>query len=704
MGTGTRGPVGMTGMRALTGAPSLPLPRRSSDDVAVTENGAIFTMTGGSQQWQQRDSAMVEREAHALPLVVALNCLEHCRLEQDALAGIAEFRHVGLTQVTEGKIEGAMAVLTSSLAYLPGAAQRRLKPWQLILCLSCVDKAVDSALASELGLQLIHVDSKRVEEVADTTLALILGLLRHTHVLARKGHASAAGWLGTTQSVCTGMHRCKGLVLGIVGASATACAVAVRSLAFRMVVVYFDPENVEAQHGSKRRLPVAAKKVNSLKELLASSDIVSLHCALTNDTVQLINPESLESMKRGAILVNTSSSHLLDDCAVKQAIIDGKLAGCALDGVEGPHWLEAWVREMQNVLVLPRSAEYSEEVWLEIREKAVAVVRSYLVTGAIAADVANSDDDEYYDTFTQEVRAESVKESMREEEPKHHPDEVTTSGSEYRPSQMVFQAQDTRSLGQDSGLESPSLKQHEAGYGNQGRGSGKKAKKRSGRRKSQHNLDSFQVQDREIDWIAPSRDDQGAGASASAGASVGGSARESRPNNSEARFGSPREGNLKAIIEVPPLMSGREQVTGMASMGFAIDQLKEGYVIALHAVPGGGYYVARQRGPGRGWCLDIMFDVTPRDPASQFLVVVRNRDRIGLRSLAAGGKLLQANKKLELVFVNHTFDVWESWIVEGRHLDNCSLTNSRFRSVTMQVSMKILAAVGEEDGIARWLS
>ena len=264
---------------------------------------------------------------------------------------------------------------------------------------------------------------------------------------------------------------------------------------------------------------------------------------------------------------------------------------------------------MQNVLVLPRSAEYSEEVWLEIRAKAVAVARAYLLTGAIAADIANSDDyDEYYDTFTQEPRTESVKESLREEDAKHHPAEVTTSGSEYRPSQMVFQA---RSL--DSGLESPDLKQHDAGHVNQGRGSGKKAKKRAGRRKSQHNLDSFQVQDREIDWIAPPRDD----------------ASESRPGNSEARFGSPREGNLKAIIEVPPLMSGgREQVTGMASMGMAIDQLKEGYVIALHAVPGGGYYVARRRGPGRGWCLDIMFDVTPRDPASQFLVVVRNRVRL----------------------------------------------------------------------------
>lgn len=79
------------------------------------------------------------------------------------------------------------------------------------------------------------------------------------------------------------------------------------------------------------------------------------------------------------------------------------------------------------------------------------------------------------------------------------------------------------------------------------------------------------------------------------------------------------------------------------------------------------------------------------------------QERIGLRSLAAGGKLLQANKKLELVFVNHTFDVWESWMVDGANLADCSLTNSKFRSVNLDVSVEILAAVGEDDGVARWL-
>lgn len=83
-----------------------------------------------------------------------------------------------------------------------------------------------------------------------------------------------------------------------------------------------------------------------MRELLAASDIVSLHCSLTTETVQLVNADALQHIKPGAILVNTSTSHLLDDCALKQALIDGTIMGCALDGVEGPQWMEAWGKEV----------------------------------------------------------------------------------------------------------------------------------------------------------------------------------------------------------------------------------------------------------------------------------------------------------------------------------------------------------------------
>ncbi|MCO5590771.1 hypothetical protein L7F22_044746 [Adiantum nelumboides] len=285
-------------------------------------------------------------EAPSLPpLIVALNCLEDYHLEEEALAGVAQIQHVGLQQVPEGKIEAAIAVLLHSLSFLPRAAQRRLQPWQLILCLGSVDKAADSSLASELGLHLLHVDTGRAEEIADTVMALVLGLLRHTHVLAERGLSNLGGWLGTIQPVCRGMRRCRGLVMGIVGRSASACALASRTLAFKMKVLYFEVEEGKdgILHG-RLNFPATAKRVETLKELLAASDVVSLHCSLTTETVQIINADALQHIKPGALVVNTSSSHLLDDCALKQALIDGTVAGCALDGVEGPQWMEAWVR------------------------------------------------------------------------------------------------------------------------------------------------------------------------------------------------------------------------------------------------------------------------------------------------------------------------------------------------------------------------
>lgn len=117
--------------------------------------------------------------------------------------------------------------------------------------------------------------------------------------------------------------------------------------------------------------PASARRMETLNDLLAASDIVSLHCALTNETIQILNAECLQHIKpgtllsekslqrsltslifleidifcvcAGAFLVNTGSCQLLDDCVVKQLLIDGTLAGCALDGAEGPQWMEAWV-------------------------------------------------------------------------------------------------------------------------------------------------------------------------------------------------------------------------------------------------------------------------------------------------------------------------------------------------------------------------
>lgn len=118
--------------------------------------------------------------------------------------------------------------------------------------------------------------------------------------------------------------------------------------------------------------PSAARRMDTLNDLLAASDLVSLHCTLSNDTMHTLNAECLQHIKPGtvaihifpfmstqyiffpnffssfltfvgAFIVNTGSCQLVDDCALKQLLIDGTIAGCALDGAEGPQWMEAWV-------------------------------------------------------------------------------------------------------------------------------------------------------------------------------------------------------------------------------------------------------------------------------------------------------------------------------------------------------------------------
>ncbi|KAG6437623.1 hypothetical protein SASPL_102544 [Salvia splendens] len=586
-------------------------------------------------------------KSQPLPLVVTLNCIEDTLLEEECLSGVAE---------------------------------RRLRPWQLILCLGSSDRAVDSALAADLGLnRLIHVDVSRSEEVADTVMALILGLLRRTHLLSRHT-LSASGWLGSVQPLCRGMRRCRGLVLGIVGRSASATSLANRSLAFKMSVLYFDVQEGNGKISrSSLTFPAAARRMDTLNDLLAASDLISLHCALTNDTIQIMNADCLQHIKPGAFLVNTGSSQLLDDCAVKQLLIDGTLAGCALDGAEGPQWMEAWLREMPNVLILPRSADYSEEVWIEIREKAISILQQFVVGNAIPKNAVSDEEDEE----ESELESKNKQSPMLESETSFQgsvSDRLTENVelvAESSQKKVLNQAKDNSPQNQSSVLSQSNINRSETKRNR----SSKKAKKH-GRQKSQNKVDGALTFEKESSSY---REDD---ATMSGTDQVLSSSEDSRNRKT------PVDSKAELTPELP-LNSSRELVKKSGEM------LKDGYIVSLHARDHPALHVSRQRVKGGGWFLDTLSNVTKRDPAAQFLVVYRNRDTIGFRSFTAGGKLLQINRRMEFVFASHSFDVWESWTVEGS-LEECRLVNCRNPLAVLDVHIEIVAAVGE-DGITRWL-
>ncbi|KAJ6971372.1 C-terminal binding protein AN-like [Populus alba x Populus x berolinensis] len=627
-----------------------------------------------------------QQQQQRLPLVVTLNCIEDCAIEQDSLSGVALIEHVPLGRLSDGKIESAAAVLLHSLAYLPRAAQRRLRPYQLILCLGSADRAVDSALAADLGLRLVHVDTSRAEEIADTVMALFLGLLRRTHLLSR--HAlSASGWLGSVQPLCRGMRRCRGLVLGIVGRSASARSLATRSLAFKMSVLYFDVhEGPGKLTRSSITFPLAARRMDTLNDLLAASDLISLHCALTNETVQIINEECLQHIKPGAFLVNTGSSQLLDDCALKQLLIDGTLAGCALDGAEGPQWMEAWVKEMPNVLILPRSADYSEEVWMEIRDKAISILQSFFFDGIVPKNAVSDEEGEESEIgdeseqFHRQDKESTLQDSVGEQ----LTDDIQLT-PETSHKKVSGQSIESTSQAQGSGMSQNTTTRSDERRSR----SGKKAKKRHGRLKPRQKSDNPSQLEKES--TSHQEDDTAMSGS-------------DQVISSSSRFASPEDSrSRKTPIELmQESSSGQLSRSGKKLSGKSDELLKDGHIIALYARDRPALHVSRQRAKGGGWFLDALSNVTKRDPAAQFLVVFRNKDTIGLRSLAAGGKLLQINRRMEFVFTSHSFDVWESWMLEGS-LDECRLVNCRNPLAILDARIEILAALGEDDGVTRWL-
>jgi (S)-sulfolactate dehydrogenase len=150
-----------------------------------------------------------------------------------------------------------------------------------------------------------------------------------------------------------------GKTLGLVGLGGIARLVAERATAFGMTVAAFDPFLTADDPAW-----TGVTHVDNLADLLARSDAISLHVPLTDSTRHLINPDSLGTMRSGAIIVNTSRGGVVDDAALAAAIRNGQIAGAALDVFETEP-LTATAAEMfadlDNVVLTPHIAGLTAE-------------------------------------------------------------------------------------------------------------------------------------------------------------------------------------------------------------------------------------------------------------------------------------------------------------------------------------------------------
>lgn len=221
---------------------------------------------------------------------------------------------------------------------------------------------VDIATASAKGVWVTNVPSAAAEEVAVHCLAMLLAC---TRALIRGDKAVRAGEWNTAGTY--EIHRLSGRKLGLIGFGATARQLAARaqSFSFGEILVY-DP-HVDAT--LMRRMGV--KKVNTVEELYAVADYISLHLPATAETRGMINKTSLALMKRGVIIINTARGSLIKEADLVEALNSGHVAAAGLDVFEQePINKDNPLLTMNNVVLSDHSSYYSVEAEQEIKSQA----------------------------------------------------------------------------------------------------------------------------------------------------------------------------------------------------------------------------------------------------------------------------------------------------------------------------------------------
>ena len=222
---------------------------------------------------------------------------------------------------------------------------------------------VDLDAARAQGIPVSNIPDYCIDEVADHTLAFILGLTRQ--VVTHTADLRAGQWRLAVP--VTGMRVLREQVVGVVGFGRIGREVVARLRGFKCRVLVHDPVVPGAEIVAAGALPVP------LGELLAASDIVSLHCPSSPATRRLVRAETLAGMKRGALLVNVARGDLVDTADLLQALQGGQLAGAALD-VFDPEPLPADhpLRALPNLIIAPHIASVSPTAVRALREGAAA--------------------------------------------------------------------------------------------------------------------------------------------------------------------------------------------------------------------------------------------------------------------------------------------------------------------------------------------
>ena len=229
---------------------------------------------------------------------------------------------------------------------------------------------IDVETARQRGILVSNTPDVVTEDTADMAMALLMAVVRK---IPQGLQAMQSGeWTGWSPTAYLG-GRLGGRRLGILGMGRIGQAVARRASAFGMQIHY---------HNRRRLRPeiedtLGATYWESLDQMVARMDILSINCPHTPSTFHLMNARRLRLLKPSAVIVNTSRGEVIDENALTRMLRASELAGAGLDVYEHGTDINPRLRELENVVLLPHMGSATLEGRVEMGEKVIINIKTY---------------------------------------------------------------------------------------------------------------------------------------------------------------------------------------------------------------------------------------------------------------------------------------------------------------------------------------
>jgi glyoxylate reductase len=230
---------------------------------------------------------------------------------------------------------------------------------------------IDLETARQRGITVTNTPDVLTEDTADMTIALILAVGRR---LAEGEQLIQSGqWKGWSPTQLLG-SRLHGKRLGIIGMGRIGSAVARRARAFGMSIHYHNRKRVHPETEAE----LEATYWESLDQMLARMDLLSINCPHTPATYHLLSARRLKLMKPSAIIVNTSRGEVIDENALARMLHAGDLAGAGLDVFEHEPAVNPKLMGLSNVMLLPHMGSATREGRVEMGEKVIINIKTFV--------------------------------------------------------------------------------------------------------------------------------------------------------------------------------------------------------------------------------------------------------------------------------------------------------------------------------------